>query len=262
MTEIPSIEGCSDEQLRQVINQTQAELNARAMASPSLRAASPGTCPRRMDELGPWPRKEGLDGFTAEAVCVFCGSISVEAFEGFIREAAKPKSKVRIDSAKGGAKFYVRNPDARGCVKFYAVHATREQRESHYELLRDALHVSRVKAFGVTPEAAAQEFAAALRPHPDCSNRGLVLAPTFRQAEALASLLPGEWKRNNAGSWTGPRGEEVRVLSSHEASAWRGMTAAVIWVADGHFIPRSAVEAVLSSASQQDPLSRVIWSLR
>jgi len=32
------------------------------------------TCPRRMSEAGPWEYTEGLDSWTADNTCSFCGS--------------------------------------------------------------------------------------------------------------------------------------------------------------------------------------------
>lgn len=54
------------------------------------------TCPRRMHEVGPWPREEGLDSWTTghgvigqDAIglsCSFCGSLNPDRFMELVRE--------------------------------------------------------------------------------------------------------------------------------------------------------------------------------
>lgn len=47
------------------------------------------TCPRRMQEFGPWPREEGQDAWMSGAVgpsCSFCGSLHPDRFMELVRE--------------------------------------------------------------------------------------------------------------------------------------------------------------------------------
>lgn len=66
------------------------------------REATGYTCPRRMNEWGPWQQKEGMDGFTAghglvdqERGCTFCGSMHPDDFMAAARrgETLGPSDK-------------------------------------------------------------------------------------------------------------------------------------------------------------------------
>lgn len=140
----------TDERLRTIQSLIQEELNRRAVAAldkPSLRAVEPGTCPRRMNDLGPWQNKEGLDGFDAEGRCVFCGGISLEEFEGYVAQALDPESPVRLDISDRAHKVYVHGTDKEGCVKFYSVHGRQvlqddKEWEEHAGRVHQALQAS------------------------------------------------------------------------------------------------------------------------
>lgn len=46
------------------------------------------TCPRRMQEIGPWEYSEGLDGFSEDRTCTFCGSLDPGYFMDLIESGA------------------------------------------------------------------------------------------------------------------------------------------------------------------------------
>ena len=83
------------------------------------------TCPRRMLEVGPWKREEGLDGFKCREDgydhCLFCGSIGFFEFYHLCKEAAESSERVVIEPADKGYKFYI-NVDGKR-LKFYTQHA-------------------------------------------------------------------------------------------------------------------------------------------
>lgn len=78
------------------------------------------TCPRRMEEFGPWEHKEGLDTWKERdgaSVCSFCGSLNPEVF---------------LDKAAAGAEIEPTDKSYKAYLdknqKFYFQHFSREQR--------------------------------------------------------------------------------------------------------------------------------------
>jgi len=91
-------------------------------------AITPGprtTCPRRMEEFGPWERTEGLDTVTDDR-CSFCGSLTAAAFMERVRQGDE------VGPTDKSYKAYLDNPWA----KFYFQHLTEEQRREFFELYR------------------------------------------------------------------------------------------------------------------------------
>lgn len=92
----------------------------------ALRQAAPEservTCPRRMTELGPWKREEGLDRWE-NGTCSFCGSI----FPGTFMAAATGGSQ--LAPTDKNYKVYV------GDRKFYFQHLDEEKQRLFVDLL-------------------------------------------------------------------------------------------------------------------------------
>lgn len=92
--------------------------------------ASGETCPRRMLDLGPWKRAEGLDGYADGQYggphCTFCGSLHPDRFMELLREGwgLGPTDKTY--------KAYLKGPA--GETKFYYHHLSPEQRNEFIEM--------------------------------------------------------------------------------------------------------------------------------
>lgn len=96
----------------------------------------PQTCPRRMGELGPWERTDGLDEWRMThdyrgvvlRTCSFCGSLDPDDFMARVRagEAVGPTDK-NYKAYVGGS----------GGPKFYYQHLSPEQRQEFVALLND-----------------------------------------------------------------------------------------------------------------------------
>jgi hypothetical protein len=83
------------------------------------------TCPRRMDEAGPWEMKEGLDSWqNRDGVdrCSFCGSIHPDAFMAMTAGGA-----AEVEPTDKNYKAYIK-ADGLGHAKFYYQHLSAEQR--------------------------------------------------------------------------------------------------------------------------------------
>lgn len=74
------------------------------------------TCPRRMSEMGPWEREEGLDRYKS-GKCTFCGSMHPDDFMLAVKEHKE------VGPTDKAYKFYV--DDHAG--KFYTQHLSEEQ---------------------------------------------------------------------------------------------------------------------------------------
>lgn len=107
------------------------------------RLPEPMTCPRRMQNIGPWDYKENLDywdQFKREhkhRVCSFCGSLHFEDFHKLVIQAAEApadgafRSTVNIEVSDKKYKVYVTVPEIRnaheGGIKFYMDHLPRNE---------------------------------------------------------------------------------------------------------------------------------------
>lgn len=92
------------------------------------------TCPRRMEEMGPWKREEGLDqykrggGLVGQArACSFCGSMPPEDFMQAVREGKE------VGPTDKNYKAYVGAHEG----KFYYQHLSEEQRKEFIALLNE-----------------------------------------------------------------------------------------------------------------------------
>ena len=99
------------------------------------------TCPRRMNELGPWEHEEGLDKWERRRLCKdptnlskrhwfkrepfrrcsFCGGIHPEDVIRLINEGAETETTYK------NYKVYLQIAGVPGCHKVYFQHFTREQ---------------------------------------------------------------------------------------------------------------------------------------
>jgi hypothetical protein len=96
------------------------------------------TCGRRMNDFGPWERKENLDEWEIigkDKICSFCGSLHPES----VLEIVKEFGKETIEIAKS-YKWYVKRPDVPnasfGGIKYYRDHDTPEFLEELKELIK------------------------------------------------------------------------------------------------------------------------------
>lgn len=117
------------------------------------------TCPRRMQDFGPWDRQEGLDNWREDARCSFCGSLNPDVLmqrleAGDVELGPTDKSyKVYVRNS-GGAPFLQTYRDcprgsaphmAEECThwvtrevsetKFYFQHLSADQQRRFIELL-------------------------------------------------------------------------------------------------------------------------------
>lgn len=105
------------------------------------------TCPRRMDDYGPWERKENLDYWDIEKngdrTCSFCGSLHPSDFEKCIELCLSDVEKCQIDPSYKGYKIYVRRPEIHnagdGGIKFYTQHC-RGLSKKHCEEIQPQLN--------------------------------------------------------------------------------------------------------------------------
>lgn len=93
------------------------------------------TCPRRMQQSGPWERKEGLDTWEKrgnDTTCSFCGSMHPDEFMALCEESTKPNALVEIEKTDKRYKYYIKRPGIlnaqQGAIKFYMQHLSDEQR--------------------------------------------------------------------------------------------------------------------------------------
>lgn len=87
------------------------------------------TCPYRMEDFGPWDRREGMDDWLSNPdgtrTCSFCGSLHHEDFERLIDRCLEV-GDVQIDPSTKGGKWYVHRPEVKnagdGGIKFKSGH--------------------------------------------------------------------------------------------------------------------------------------------
>lgn len=86
------------------------------------RDSHPCTCPRRMNEDGPWEHSPNLD-FWKDWVCSFCGSLHPEAALRRIEEGAlvAPTDKP-YKMYVGDAKFYFQHFTSEDCDRFITLY--------------------------------------------------------------------------------------------------------------------------------------------
>jgi hypothetical protein len=105
---------------------------------PRIKGTEPQTCGRRMSELGPWKREDGLDTWNKigeDRVCSFCGSMHPEDLLALIKQ----KGMNVVQGTDKGYKFYVSRPEipnaSFGAIKYYTHHNTPEFVEEYNKLL-------------------------------------------------------------------------------------------------------------------------------
>lgn len=86
---------------------------------------TPDTCPRRLNELGPWERTEGLDTPVRDR-CPFCGSLTPERF------LERARAGHQLGPTDKPYKVYLADSND----KFYFQHLTNEQRREFFDLFQ------------------------------------------------------------------------------------------------------------------------------
>lgn len=89
------------------------------------------TCPRRMEEMGGWEYKEGLDGWNLRdglLCCSFCGSLNPDAFMELVA------NNVILGPTDKNYKVYVTVEGHHHNFKFYFQHLSEEQKKKFIEL--------------------------------------------------------------------------------------------------------------------------------
>ncbi|HYC27881.1 MAG TPA: hypothetical protein VEB42_03680, partial [Chitinophagaceae bacterium] len=88
------------------------------------------TCPRRMNEFGPWKHEENLDTWKIrgeDKCCSFCGSVHPER----VIELVKQHGPQIIQTTDKGYKFYISRPEVPnasfGGIKTYLQHWSEDQ---------------------------------------------------------------------------------------------------------------------------------------
>lgn len=84
------------------------------------------TCPRRMNESGPWEHKQGLDLWRPNDTCSFCGSLKPEVV------IARAEQGAIITPTDKNYKGYLS-----GSLKFYFQHFNEEQKRKFVELYNE-----------------------------------------------------------------------------------------------------------------------------
>ena len=94
------------------------------------------SCPSRMNQVGPWERKEGLDTWEAvgsDRICSFCGSLHPAELE-VILDRCIEVGDVEVSHSTKGYKVYIRRPEienaSEGAVKYYIWHALPEAEDA------------------------------------------------------------------------------------------------------------------------------------
>lgn len=97
------------------------------------------TCPRRMNDYGPWERKPNLDkwikaggSWTARVMCSFCGSMDPEDFMAGVEDGS-----YTVGPTDKTYKAYVSTETKDMHGKFYYMHLSKEQRRRFVELLNE-----------------------------------------------------------------------------------------------------------------------------
>jgi hypothetical protein len=97
------------------------------------------SCPRRLNEFGPWDHTEGQDVPIRDR-CPFCGSLTGDAFMVRVRAGE------RLGPTDKSYKVYLDD------AKFYFQHLSEDQRREFFELYRDGkLNVGYPGRFYVLP---------------------------------------------------------------------------------------------------------------
>lgn len=136
------------------------------------------TCPKRMEDFGPWERKENLDKWDGDSTCSFCGSLDPTVFMQRLEAG-----DVELTPTDKDYKAYLRNTSgqrfkqtyrncydmgARDCAgpdtcthwvtreteqtKFYFQHLTKEQKQRFVALVNEKkIHFSYPGRFYVLP---------------------------------------------------------------------------------------------------------------
>jgi hypothetical protein len=85
------------------------------------------TCPRRMQEWGPWEKAENLDHWRKDKTCSFCGSLNPDIFLDLLA-----KGRVAVTPTDKNYKAYV---EGLGVFrKFYFQHFDFEQQDKFLEI--------------------------------------------------------------------------------------------------------------------------------
>ncbi len=90
------------------------------------------TCPRRMNETGPWERTVNIDGWytlpNGDRVCSFCGSLHPEDLEKVLDARIAGDGNVHIEPCDKRYKIYIHREGIRnaaeGAINFYMQHLT------------------------------------------------------------------------------------------------------------------------------------------
>lgn len=97
------------------------------------------TCPRRMGELGPWERDEGIDHWRDDDTCSFCGSLKPSKFFELVEQGAV------VGPTDKSYKAYVSGPmvHVHGAGKVYFQHFTEGDCQRFVDLYNaHTMHVS------------------------------------------------------------------------------------------------------------------------
>lgn len=104
----------------------------------------PMTCPRRVQDMGPWKYEKGLDRWrkhksNGNRICSFCGSLHFEDFAALVKVCGDAPitapfgSVPEIELSDKPYKVYVHQPGIRnameGGIKFYMHHVPRDEKD-------------------------------------------------------------------------------------------------------------------------------------
>lgn len=99
------------------------------------------TCPRRMDEMGPWGRRQNLDTWDRvgnDLVCSFCGSLHPDRVIELVRQHGIDI----VERSTKSYKWYINRPNVPnagfGGIKYYRMHDTPEFIAAFNELVAAA----------------------------------------------------------------------------------------------------------------------------
>jgi hypothetical protein len=127
------------------------------------------TCPRRMQEMGPWEHGEGLDSWRedgrreveAGTFCSFCGSLHPEKFleliaEGWVVEPTDKNYKAHLGRVRSAEERTAEPgealPPIASRAKFYYQHFTEDQQQRFVDLYNSsAMRIGRPGYFYVLP---------------------------------------------------------------------------------------------------------------
>lgn len=117
---------------------------------------SPMTCPRRINEPGPWEYQQNLDSWNqlpnGDHVCSFCGSIHPAEFFNLLTVVVDPSTPQYLSMSNKPYKVYLKGRDISnamvGAIKFYRQHETYPAMDNYELFLTEfnmALEASNVK---------------------------------------------------------------------------------------------------------------------